>query len=46
MLGMVFTELLEMVEEVWSFEVADAVLARAGSSGVYTSVGEDRKSVV
>ena len=40
MLGMVFTELLEMVEAVWSFEVADAVLARAGSSGVYTSVGE------
>lgn len=40
MLGMVFTELLEMIESSYSFEVADAVIARAGVSATYTSVGD------
>jgi hypothetical protein len=40
MLGMVFTELLEMIESAFSFEVADAVIARARVSGAYTSVGD------
>jgi hypothetical protein len=40
MLGMVFTELLEMVEQAYSFDVADAVIARAGARGAYTAVGE------
>jgi hypothetical protein len=40
MLGMVFTELLEMVESAYSFDVADAVIARAGVSATYTSVGD------
>jgi hypothetical protein len=39
MMGMVFTELLEMVESKFSFDVVDAVLARSGASGSYTSVG-------
>lgn len=39
MMGMVFTELLDMVESRFSFDVVDAVLARSGSSGSYTSVG-------
>ena len=39
MLGVVFTELLEMIEQQFSFEVADAVIKRAGSSGSYTAVG-------
>jgi hypothetical protein len=39
MMGMVFTELMEMVESKFSFDVADAVLARAGARGSYTSVG-------
>lgn len=39
MLGMVFTELLEMIEQTFSFETADAVIARAGSRGAWTSVG-------
>jgi hypothetical protein len=40
MLGMVFTELLEMIESTFSFDVADAVIARAGVSGAYTAVGD------
>jgi hypothetical protein len=39
MMGMVFTELMEMVESKFSFDVADAVIARAGARGSYTSVG-------
>jgi hypothetical protein len=40
MLGLVFTELLEMVESKHSFDLADEVLTRAGASGAYTSVGD------
>jgi hypothetical protein len=40
MLGMVFTELLEMVEQKFSFDLADAVIARAGARGAYTAVGD------
>lgn len=39
MMGMVFTELLEMVETRYSLDMVDAVLQTAGASGVYTSVG-------
>ncbi|NDY90168.1 heme NO-binding domain-containing protein [Ideonella livida] len=41
MLGMVFTELIEMVEAKFSPEVADAMLGEAGLShgGAYTAVG-------
>jgi hypothetical protein len=39
MLGMVFCELLEMIEQRFSFDVADAVLARAGLNGSWTAVG-------
>jgi hypothetical protein len=39
MLGMVFCELLEMIEQRFSFEMADAVLARAGLAGTWTAVG-------
>lgn len=39
MMGMVFTELLDMVETTFSFETVDAVLLRAGVQGSYTSVG-------
>jgi hypothetical protein len=39
MMGMVFTEFLEMIETKHSFDVADAVLSRAGSPGEFTSVG-------
>lgn len=39
MLGMVFTELLEMVEQQHSFAVADRVVERANARGAYTSVG-------
>ncbi|MFZ9888744.1 MAG: heme NO-binding domain-containing protein [Myxococcota bacterium] len=39
MMGMVFTELLEMVETKFSFETVDAIVARAGAKGSYTSVG-------
>lgn len=39
MMGMVFTELVDMVEEKFSLDVVDAVLARAGAKGSYTSVG-------
>lgn len=38
-MGMVFTELLEMVEQKFSFETADAMVRRAGVRGSYTSVG-------
>lgn len=40
MLGMVFTELLEMVEEKFSLDVVDDVLEATGLSGAYTSVGD------
>jgi len=41
MLGMVFTEFIEMVEDRFSPEVADAMLAEAGFAhgGAYTAVG-------
>ncbi|MFM8978861.1 MAG: heme NO-binding domain-containing protein [Planctomycetia bacterium] len=39
MLGMVFTELLQMVEQQHSFAVADRIVERAGARGAYTSVG-------
>jgi hypothetical protein len=39
MLGMVFTELSEMVEQKFSFDVADRVLARSGLAGTWTAVG-------
>lgn len=39
MMGMVFTELLDMVEDQFSLDVVDRVLERAGASGSYTSVG-------
>lgn len=39
MMGMVFTELLDMVEARFSLDMVDAVLARSGARGVYTSVG-------
>lgn len=39
-MGMVFTELLDMVEAQHSLDMVDAVVARAGARGVYTSVGD------
>ena len=39
MMGMVFTELLDMVEEKFSLDVVDSILDRSGASGSYTSVG-------
>ncbi len=39
MMGMVFTELLDMVEDKFSLDMVDAVVARAGAKGSYTSVG-------
>jgi hypothetical protein len=39
MKGMVFTEFLEMVEERFSPEVADAIIEKSGASGAYTAVG-------
>lgn len=39
MMGMVFTELLEMVEDRFSFDMVDIVVERAGARGSYTSVG-------
>jgi hypothetical protein len=39
MMGMVFTELIEMVEAKFSLDVVDRVLARANLPGSYTSVG-------
>lgn len=41
MLGMVFTEFLEMVEDGFGPEVADAILCKAvpGHDGAYTAVG-------
>jgi hypothetical protein len=41
MKGVVFTEFIEMVEEVWSPEVADAIITKVDppSGGAYTSVG-------
>ena len=40
MMGMVYTELLEMIEARFSFDMVDAVLERSGASGSYTSVGD------
>ena len=41
MKGIVFTEFLEMVEEVFSFDVAEDIIERANlpSGGAYTAVG-------
>lgn len=41
MKGMVFTEFLDMVEQTWSPEVADRLIAQADSAtgGAYTAVG-------
>lgn len=41
MKGVVFTEFLEMVEEKFGLEVADAIITKSGveSNGVYTAVG-------
>ena len=39
MKGLVFTEFMEMVESTWSFDMADAIIARANVAGAYTSVG-------
>jgi hypothetical protein len=39
MLGMVFTELSEMVEQKFSFDLADRVLTRSGLAGTWTAVG-------
>ena len=39
MMGMVFTELLDMVEGKFSLDMVDAVVERAGAKGSYTSVG-------
>jgi hypothetical protein len=39
MMGMVFTELLDMVESKFSLDMVDAIVARAGAKGSYTSVG-------
>lgn len=39
MMGMVYTELLEMIEQRFSFDMVDAVIAKAGARGSYTSVG-------
>ncbi len=39
MKGMVFTEFLEMVENIWSQEMVDRLIERAGVTGAYTSVG-------
>lgn len=40
MMGLVYTELLEMIETTFSFDTLDAVIARSGSRGIYTSVGD------
>jgi len=39
MMGMVFTELFDMVEEKFSLDMVDGVIERSGSRGSYTSVG-------
>ena len=39
MMGMVFTELLDMVESQFSLDVVDAIIERSGAQGSYTSVG-------
>jgi hypothetical protein len=38
-MGMVFTELMEMVETKFSFDLADRVIARSGTRGTWTAVG-------
>lgn len=38
-MGMVFTELMEMVETKFSFDLADRVIARSGTTGTWTAVG-------
>lgn len=41
MKGMIFTEFMEMVEDTWSLDMVDALIARSqvASGGAYTSVG-------
>lgn len=41
MKGMVFTEMLDMVESTWSLDMVDAIIARANlpHGGAYTAVG-------
>ena len=41
MKGMIFTEFMELVEAAWSFDLADAIVARSQvpSGGAYTAVG-------
>jgi hypothetical protein len=41
MKGMVFTEMMEMVETKWSLDMVDAIIARShvASGGAYTAVG-------
>ncbi len=41
MLGVVFTEFLEMVEDAYSFDMVDDIIAQSGvaSGGAYTAVG-------
>ena len=41
MKGMVFTEMMEMVEATWSLDMVDAIIARSQvpSGGAYTAVG-------
>ncbi len=41
MKGLIFTEFMEMVETTWSFDMADAIIARSNvsSGGAYTSIG-------
>lgn len=47
MLGMVYTEFLEMVEARFSFDTVDAIIEEAGVDGVYTAVGhyDDRELI-
>lgn len=39
MKGMVFTEFMEMVEDIWSLDMVDRLLEHAGVTGAYTAVG-------
>jgi hypothetical protein len=41
MKGLVFTEFMEMVEDVWSLDMVDAIIleSKVASAGSYTSVG-------
>jgi len=46
MMGMVFTELLSMVEEKFSMDMVDDIVDRAGARGSYTSVGRSQDGVL